>query len=153
MSDVTNDKTKVVYLLALSAGHSKKAAAGKAGVTYRTVCRWQAEHEGFAEAVEVASGQGRGIYEELLRQAAEKDWRAALAAYEVIYLGGVRAKGSAEQEPAPDAPAVVPFAGVTPEQAAARADEVLAILRKAKGSDEAVRDTLAHNLTQQRSGQ
>ena len=39
---------------------------------------------------DVARGQGRDVYEAILREAAAKDWRAALAAYEVVYEGGVR---------------------------------------------------------------
>ncbi len=80
------ERVRAVVLLALAAGLSKHAAAAKACITYRSLARWQAEDDGFAEAVEVASGTGRAMYEESLVEAGKKDWRAAFAAYEAIYL-------------------------------------------------------------------
>jgi hypothetical protein len=90
------DRQRTLVLLALATGHSRAAASAKAGISDRTLRRWVAEDESFSEAVEVAMGEGRAVYEQLLREAGQKDWRAALAAYEVIYLGGTRGKAEAQ---------------------------------------------------------
>ena len=90
------DKARVVVLLALAAGSSKRAAAGKAGISYRTLNRWQLEEE-FGDAIEIATGQGRDVYETILREAAAKDWRAALAAYEVVYGTPTKARGVVDE--------------------------------------------------------
>jgi hypothetical protein len=84
------DRQRTLVLLALATGHSRAAPSAKAGIADRTLRRWVADDEAFAEAIEVAMGEGRAVYEELLRAAGQKDWRAALAAYEVINLGGTR---------------------------------------------------------------
>jgi transposase len=139
------DKARVVVLLALAAGSSKRAAAGKAGIAYRTLNRWQQEDE-FADAIEVATGQGRDVYESILREAAAKDWRAALAAYEIIYEGGVRAgrrNGSADDLIHPAAPEALV---VTDDEARERVAKVLSILHDALGSREAVQQVVEANV-------
>lgn len=81
------DKQRTLILLALANGLSRAAAAARAGVTYRTYARWVAAEPDFEEAVELAMGTGRAMLEELLVRHGKKDWRAALAAYEIVYLG------------------------------------------------------------------
>ncbi len=140
------DKARVVVLLALAAGSSKRAAAGKAGIAYRTLNRWQQEEE-FADAIEVATSQGRDVYESILRDAAAKDWRAALAAYEIIYEGGVRSGsrkgGSGDDLIHPEAPEALDF---TDDEARERVAKVLSILHDALGSREAVQEVVEANV-------
>jgi hypothetical protein len=139
------DRSRVLVLLALAAGSSRKAAAGKAGITYRTLCRWQ-EQEEFADAVEVATGQGRALYEEILRQAAEKDWRAALALYESIYLDQSKGRRSNADDLDRTLTPDPVLAGITDEQAAERIAQVLTILRESLGSEEAVQEVVEANV-------
>ena len=88
------DRKRTVVLLALAIGLSRAAASSKAGISDRTLRRW-CEEEAFAEAVEIAMGEGRAVYEQLIRDHGERDWRAAQAAYELIYFGGGRPKAEA----------------------------------------------------------
>lgn len=144
MSSLPWDRQRTLVLLALANGLSRAAASARAGISDRTLRRWVADDEPFAEAVEIAMGSGRAMYEELLRSAGKKDWRAALAAYEVIYLGGVRA-GKAT------AAVVVQqvqqtFPAQSEEVTAAQAQEVLALLAEAYGGDmERVARAIARN--------
>ncbi len=142
MAATKMDRARVVVLLALAAGSSKRAAAGKAGIAWSTFNRWQQEEQ-FADAVEVATGQGRAVYEDLLRQAAEKDWRAALALYESIYLDNTKGRRVADDgTPA----AQVEALQLTDEEAAERVAKVLTILRNALGSEEAVQEVVEANV-------
>lgn len=145
MAATKMDRARVVVLLALAAGSSKRAAAGKAGIAWSTFCRWQQEEE-FADAVEVATGQGREVYENLIRQHAEKDWRAAYALYESIYLDNAKGRRGASTDDlmpveAPDST----LAHLTEEEARSRVAEVMTILRNALGSDEAVQKVVESN--------
>ena len=142
-------KQRTVVLLALAGGNSKAAAAGKAGVSPRTLRRWQADDPDFADSVDVAMGAGRALYEDLLREAGTKDWRAALAAYEAIYLFPLGRKAGTA---APDGGTVVVeqvgpvLLSPTPEQLG----RVLEILTRAAGGDiTAVAATLARNAARQ----
>ncbi len=130
------DRQRTIVLLALAAGLSRAAASAKAGIADRTLRRW-CEEESFSEAVEVAMGEGRAVYEELLKKAGEKDWRAAYAAYEAIYLGGRRRDTAS-------ASATVVFANAAPtrelsdeekEASFVRARDVVRILVRAVGPE------------------
>lgn len=129
-----SQRTKTVILLALAGGLSRRAAAARAGTSYRQFTRWLVADEPFAENVEIASGQGRAMFEDIIAKAAEKDWRAAAWAMEQQYLGGPRAKGSLD--------VALPYYGDeadvswTPEQVEARVGRVMTILHRALGSDE-----------------
>ena len=151
MAATKMDRARVMVLLALAAGSSKRAAAGKAGIAWSTFGRWQQEEQ-FAEAVEVATGQGRAVYEDLLRQAAEKDWRAALALYESIYLDNAKGR----RVGLPDdlgAPATAEPLRITDVEAEERVARVLSILRSSLGSEEAVAEVVQANVRRLRSAQ
>lgn len=136
------DRQRTTVLLALANGLSRAAAASRAGITDRTLRRWVADEPEFSEAVEIAMGAGRAMYEELLQAAGAKDWRAALAAYEVVYLGGMRA-GKVQASAAVVVQTTqqqVTFP--PPSEAAVR--EVLDLLRQAYGGD---MERVAHAIT------
>jgi hypothetical protein len=131
------DRQRTTVLLALAAGLSRAAASSKAGVVDRTLRRWVAEDESFAEAVEVAMGEGRAVYEQLLREAGQKDWRAALAAYEVIYLGGRSGKAESNVAVMVTSAPPAPHQLTDEEKAAtfAHAREVVRVLLGAVGPE------------------
>jgi hypothetical protein len=124
---VTLDAKRTVILLALAAGASRQAAAGKAGISERTLYRWVAAEPEFAAAVEIALGTGRAVYEELLLEAAKKDWRAAAWMLEVLFVG--RSK-SAPPEELPDAGQMTVAGGtaLSPEQQKQMLDMLVATL-------------------------
>ena len=104
----------------------------------------QQEQE-FAEAVEVAAGQGRAVYEDLLRQAAEKDWRAALALYESIYLDNAKGRRVSSIDDLA-APVTAEPLRITDDEAEQRVAKVLTILRDALGSEKAVQQVVEANV-------
>jgi hypothetical protein len=133
VSDI--DSRRTVVLLALAAGASRAAAAGKAGITDRTLRRWIVAEPDFAESVDIALGAGRAVYEELLREAAGRDWRAAAFLYEALYIG--RSKTGPTEDAPPAVGLAVPER--TPEEIEERRRQVMLILVKALGQEGAER--------------
>jgi hypothetical protein len=128
------DSRRTVILLALAAGASRIAASGKAGVTDRTLRRWIASEPEFADAIEVASGTGRAIYEEVLREAAAKDWRAAAWMLEALWIGRNKT-GPTEEQPGIGGMTIAGSGLVAPIHDPEHSKKVLDLLVSALGQD------------------
>ena len=137
-------------LLAVASGLSKHAAAAKAGISYRTVARWQAEDEVFAESIEAAINQARASAEERVVAASDKDWRAA--AWWLDYLDGVKRGKAFAQATVVIGTAPSPAPALTEEERAVileRAQSVVRVL-VASTSPERAAEILAAREEEQR---